>query len=166
MTLANAPLWLETARVSATDLPDGASGIFFVEGLDGQMTDLPVGQASLNAHDRFARANVFAGQHGPSVADAFSAFDCHQGRGQERDQLFLPAGFGEYLGLGQGQGTARFHNPATGEDAIPDGRRDEIDFEFRRQHAATARHKAQGRVPCRRISDGAQRACVNEAMLL
>ena len=45
MTLANAPLWLETARVSATDLPDGASGIFLQRGLDGQMTDLPVGQS-------------------------------------------------------------------------------------------------------------------------
>ena len=44
MTLANAPLWLETARVSATDLPDGASEIFLRKGLDGQMTDLPVGQ--------------------------------------------------------------------------------------------------------------------------
>ena len=45
MTLANAPLWLETGRVSATDLPDGASGIFFAEGLDEQVTDLPVGQS-------------------------------------------------------------------------------------------------------------------------
>ena len=44
MTLANAPLWRETARVSATDLPDGASEIFFAEGLDSQVTDLPVGQ--------------------------------------------------------------------------------------------------------------------------
>jgi hypothetical protein len=44
MTLRNAPLWPETARVSATDLPDVASGIFFAGGLDGQMTDLPVGQ--------------------------------------------------------------------------------------------------------------------------
>jgi hypothetical protein len=34
MTLRNAPLWLETARVSATDLPDGASEIFLQVGLD------------------------------------------------------------------------------------------------------------------------------------
>jgi hypothetical protein len=53
MTLANAPLWLETARVSATDLPDGASEIFFAQGLDGQMTDLPVGQASPIAQAKF-----------------------------------------------------------------------------------------------------------------
>jgi hypothetical protein len=34
MTLRNAPLWLETARVSATDLPDVLSEIFFAERLD------------------------------------------------------------------------------------------------------------------------------------
>ena len=46
MTLRNAPLWHETARVSATDLPDGASEIFLWKGLDSQMTDLPVGQVT------------------------------------------------------------------------------------------------------------------------
>src|SRR6476661_4532480 len=33
---------------SKGDLPDGASGIFFAEGLDGQVADLPVGQEGLN----------------------------------------------------------------------------------------------------------------------
>ena len=44
MTLANAPLWLETARVSATDFPVEANEIFFAQALDSRMTDLPVGQ--------------------------------------------------------------------------------------------------------------------------
>jgi hypothetical protein len=44
MTLANAPLWLETARVSATDLPDGASEIFLLRGLDSPSGEQPVGQ--------------------------------------------------------------------------------------------------------------------------
>jgi hypothetical protein len=44
MTLANAPLWLETTRVSATDLPDGASGIFLQMGLDRGVAKQPDGQ--------------------------------------------------------------------------------------------------------------------------
>jgi hypothetical protein len=58
MTLANAPLWLETARVSATDLPDGASEIFFARGLDRQMTDLPVGQQLRDVSSSFRGATT------------------------------------------------------------------------------------------------------------
>jgi hypothetical protein len=39
MTLANAPLWLEMARLSAIDLPDGASEIFFAQGMDEFLPD-------------------------------------------------------------------------------------------------------------------------------
>jgi hypothetical protein len=44
VTLRNAPLVARDARLNASDLPDGASEIFFARGLDTIPVWLPVGQ--------------------------------------------------------------------------------------------------------------------------
>jgi hypothetical protein len=48
MTLRNAPLSGQDAASRTVDLPDGASEIFLSPGLDSQMSDLPVGQKSID----------------------------------------------------------------------------------------------------------------------
>jgi hypothetical protein len=46
MTLRNAPLSGRDGRISASDLPDGASEIFLQKGMDGAVAKLPDGQIS------------------------------------------------------------------------------------------------------------------------
>jgi hypothetical protein len=101
-----------------------------------------------------------------SVSYVAPPFDCHQVGGQECNEFLASAIDGEHLCLSERECPARFHHLAASKDEIASSGCNEIDLEFSRQHTSVGWHWAESGVTRCRVSYGADRACMNETMLL
>lgn len=98
--------------------------------------------------------------------DMRAVFDGDHGRGQQGDETLLVSGDGENFCECNSECAARFHHSATGDNQLAGRGCEEINFEFGGQHATIGLHQAEGGISGGTIGNRANRAAMDEAVLL